>query len=326
MNQIMVSICCITYNHEKYISQAMDSFLIQKADFNFEILIHDDASTDCTAKTLKEYEQRYPEIVKPIYQAENQYSKGAKIDLTYNFPRVRGKYIAICEGDDYWTDPLKLQRQVDYMELHPECSLCTHGAKMIDSKGKLIGKVRPGIGNKSFSSDEVILGGGGFFSTNSLLFRTDLARELPDFYKNAPIGDYPLTIFLALMGDVYYIDSCMSVYRYMAEGSWSKKMAVSAKARNEHHKKISNMLQEVNEYTNYRYNSIINEKILINEFSFLLEKFDIKKIKLDKYQKFYHNLTIWQKTKIYLNAYFPFITNFARRLKIIADIFKVSIQ
>jgi glycosyltransferase involved in cell wall biosynthesis len=119
MSQLMVSICCAAYNHEEYIAAALDGFLMQKADFSYEILVHDDASTDNTAKIIKEYEQNYPDIIKPIYQTENQYSKKVKISSAYNFPRAKGKYIAWCEGDDYWTDPLKLQTQVDYMEAHP---------------------------------------------------------------------------------------------------------------------------------------------------------------------------------------------------------------
>jgi len=106
----IVSICCITYNHEKYIRDAIEGFLMQKTLFPIEILIHGDASTDKTADIIKEYEVKYPDIIKPIYQTENQFSKGVSISATYQFPRARGKYIAICEGDDYWTDPHKLQK------------------------------------------------------------------------------------------------------------------------------------------------------------------------------------------------------------------------
>jgi len=97
---------------------------MQKTGFDFEVLIHDDASTDGTSDIIREYEKKYPNIIKPIYQKENQYSKGVLISLTYQFPRAKGKYIALCEGDDYWTDPYKLQKQVDFMEANPEYSLC----------------------------------------------------------------------------------------------------------------------------------------------------------------------------------------------------------
>ena len=103
MDEIILSIHCLTYNHEKYIAEAIDSFLMQKTNFKFEILIHDDASTDRTVDIIKKYQQKYPEIIKPIFQTENQYSKGVnKINYKFNFIRSKGKYIALCEGDDYW--------------------------------------------------------------------------------------------------------------------------------------------------------------------------------------------------------------------------------
>ncbi|MFK2352270.1 glycosyltransferase family 2 protein [Bacteroides fragilis] len=108
----LVSICCITYNHVAHISQCLDGFLMQKTTFIFEILIHDDASTDGTADIIRKYVAKYPHLIKPVYQVENQYSKGVKIMSTYNYSRARGKYIALCEGDDYWIDPLKLQNRL----------------------------------------------------------------------------------------------------------------------------------------------------------------------------------------------------------------------
>ena len=107
--KIMVSICCLTYNQEAYVRQALEGFVGQKTSFSYEILIHDDASTDRTAKIIREYALLYPDRVKPILQTENQYAKGlTNVSGTYNFPRAKGRYIAMCEGDDYWTDPYKL--------------------------------------------------------------------------------------------------------------------------------------------------------------------------------------------------------------------------
>ena len=133
MSGILVSIDCTTYNHGKYISDALDSFLMQNTNFKYEILVHDDASTDDTPKIIKEYESIYPDLIKPIYQKENQYSKGLRVS-GINLRRARGKYIAVCEGDDYWIDPYKLQKQVDYMESHPECSMCTHAAYIVSGR------------------------------------------------------------------------------------------------------------------------------------------------------------------------------------------------
>ncbi len=113
---IMVSIVCDAYNHEKYIADALEGFVMQKTNFAFEILVHDDASTDRTAEIIRDYEKRYPNLIKPIYETENLYSKQDGSLERIQFGRVKGKYTAMCEGDDYWTDPLKLQKQFDAME------------------------------------------------------------------------------------------------------------------------------------------------------------------------------------------------------------------
>jgi len=124
-SDIMVSIVCDAYKHEKYIADALESFLMQKTNFPFEILVHDDASTDRTAEIIREYEKQYPDLIKPIYETENQYSKQDGSLARIQFGRVKGKYTAICEGDDYWTDPLKLQKQFDAMEKIPRL-ICAH--------------------------------------------------------------------------------------------------------------------------------------------------------------------------------------------------------
>lgn len=133
----LVSICCITYNHAPFIRKCLDGFLMQETSFPYEILIHDDASTDGTDSIIKEYKLNYPNLIFPLYETENQYSKGfslspSNMDIKFNYSRAKGKYIAYCEGDDYWTDPLKLQKQIDFMESHPDYSVCFHRCQYFD--------------------------------------------------------------------------------------------------------------------------------------------------------------------------------------------------
>lgn len=303
MNNIMVSICCTAYNHEKYISDAIDSFLMQKTNFEFEILIHDDASTDKTAEIIREYEKKYPSIIKPIYQIENKYSKGIEIVYTYNFTRAKGKYIAMCEGDDYWIDPYKLQKQFEYMENNPECSLCVHSAKRVTVEKKDIGVVRANNGNKSYTVDEIILGGGGMFATNSMLFPTILAKNVPDFYLKCPVGDYPLTIYLSLKGEVYYIDSLMSAYRVMTENSWTQKMQGNLQKHIQHIKLIEKMLNEVDEYSNFIHSKSIKEHIVKNQFNMKIMEGKFKEARNGEYREYYKSLNIKSKFKLIIKQY-----------------------
>jgi glycosyltransferase involved in cell wall biosynthesis len=128
----LVSICCITYNQVEYVRECIEGFLLQKTTFPIEILINDDASSDGTVDVIKEYEGRYPGVIKPIYQSENQYSKGRKPTIEFNLPRAKGKYVALCEGDDFWIDPLKLHKQVEILERRPEISICFHPVKLLE--------------------------------------------------------------------------------------------------------------------------------------------------------------------------------------------------
>ena len=138
----LVSICCLTYNHAPFIKDCLDGFLAQKTSFPIEILIHDDASTDGTDVIIKEYAERNPNVIFPLFEKENQYSKGFRgsMDIEFNYSRARGKYIAYCEGDDYWTDPLKLQKQVDFLESHPDYSVCFHRCLHLIEKTKQLKK------------------------------------------------------------------------------------------------------------------------------------------------------------------------------------------
>lgn len=135
---IIVSIRCTAYNHEKYIRDCLEGFIMQKTNFRFEAIVHDDASTDRTADIIREYATKYPDIIKPIYETENQYSKHDGSLSRIMTEACIGKYIAFCEGDDYWTDPLKLQKQVDFLETHPDIVYSCHRFKIFHEKKQTI--------------------------------------------------------------------------------------------------------------------------------------------------------------------------------------------
>ena len=219
-----VSICCITYNHAPYIRSALDGFLMQETDFAYEILIHDDASTDGTADIIREYTARYPDIIKPILREENQYSKGISNISIFNFPRARGEFIAMCEGDDYWTDPHKLRKQVDFLRARPDCSLCFHSSKIISVDGSMAeGMMRPYRESRKVEPEAIVDKSTGY-PTASLVFPARIVKTLPDYYLHCPVGDIPMQLMMACAGYAYYMDEPMCVYRVGVASSWTSLM------------------------------------------------------------------------------------------------------
>lgn len=217
----LVSIICITYNHEPYIRQCLDGFMMQKTNFPFEVLIHDDASTDKTADIIREYEARYPDVIKPIYQTENQYSKGVKIGLTYLYPNAKGKYIAECEGDDYWTDPLKLQKQVDFLDSNSSCGLVYtnidtlfQNSKKIDKRSLTEGVLR---WNHSASYEDHLVKG-GYIAPCTWMFRAKLLNLLDKNYLNTD-SSFAYALDFWANSDVCFMDDVTTVYRVLEESA-----------------------------------------------------------------------------------------------------------
>ncbi|MFT6986929.1 MAG: glycosyltransferase involved in cell wall biosynthesis [Psychromonas sp.] len=221
VKNIIVSIVCTAYNHEDYIESALFGFLMQETDFAFEILINDDASKDKTPAILLHYQDLYPQIVKPILQSENQYSQGIK-PMQSLYKKAKGKYIALCEGDDYWNDKHKLQKQVAVFTENKKISLCFHPAIELDhvaNRENIMCQHYPNSG--PVKTADVILGRGPFMPTASLMFINQDIETLTKSYESAPIGDYFVQIFMSSLGEAYYLNDVMSVYRRNAVGSWT---------------------------------------------------------------------------------------------------------
>ena len=222
----LVSVLCTAYNHEEYIRDALESIVTQQTDFPFELLVNDDASTDGTAAIIREYAEKYPDIVRPFYQEKNLYSQDIDIYYAVFFPNARGKYVAFCEGDDYWTDPTKLQRQVDFLEAHPEYSACVHNTLLHYCTGSRPDEelVQRG-GDCDVEFEDILPGMNTAWHTSSLLAKTPLLADPPDFYYIAAeygFGDYPYGIWLRHNGPVRFIARTMSAYRICSnDASWS---------------------------------------------------------------------------------------------------------
>ena len=217
----LVSICCTTYNHLNYIRQCLDGFVMQKTNFPIEILIHDDASTDGTQDIIREYEAKYPNIIKPIYQKENQYSKGVKVSLVYNYSRTKGKYIALCEGDDYWTDPYKLQKQVDFLESHPDYVMCSHRFDQYYEDGHRLEKEKDDTFQGVDYDLRNLIGGKWLTQTLTVMYRHS-ALDLKQYERYGMSMDIILFYELLKHGKGYCFPEAMGVYRYHNGGVWSE--------------------------------------------------------------------------------------------------------
>lgn len=213
-NNVLVSVCCIAFNHEKFIGQTLDGFLIQKTNFAVEFLINDDCSQDKTAEILKEYEKRFPGVFNITYQTENQFSKGLKPFTHLLFPKVNGIFIALCEGDDYWTDPLKLQKQVDFLTENKDYSMCFHRCKIADENNiELESDFFNHLKEKDFSGDEILEKWS--IPTASVMFRSVFREQITERATNHGyyFGDTPMFLTLLEYGKARCLGDCMSVYR-----------------------------------------------------------------------------------------------------------------
>ncbi len=305
MSDIAVSICCLVYNHKEYIRKALDSFLMQKTNFRYEILINDDCSTDGTTEIIREYERKYPDIIRPLYHSENQYSKSYKLgnmmSITFNFPRVKGKYVALCEGDDFWTDETKLQQQFDALEQNPDCTFCSHIVRCTDEPGNPTDDVIP---NKDTIPSGIISSADAIdsicrlpyiFQTSSYFFRSELLDEMlnrtPEFFEYSSSMDVLYMLYFASKGNFYHIDKEMSCYRVNSTTSIMSDLTKQKNSDKKNEKKIKHYTEHLksinayNEYTQYKYDSSVTFCIRKNEYHLMLMKGEYRHLFSKKYKE-----------------------------------------
>ncbi len=268
MTKPLVSIASITYNHEKFIAQAIDSWLMQKTNFDVEIIIGEDCSTDKTRDIIVEYQAKYPDKIKLIASNNN-------IGMMQNFIQTlqacNGKYIALCEGDDYWTDPLKLQKQVDFLRNNKSYAICGHNVKSLRGEALYDTGIKENI---TVPLNELVKY--NLLTTLSVLFRRESIRNLPEWFVNFPIGDWPLFILIAQTGKVYIMKDYMGVHRVHEKGAWSQIDQDKLVENN-----IS-ILHKTNEVFDFKYDNIIRDtiNILVKNPSLYFQPFSFLRIKI----------------------------------------------
>ena len=237
MPDIVVSVCCSVFNHEKFIVKALDGFLMQKTNFKIEILINDDCSEDNTVSILKDYNNRYPGFFDITFQTENQYSKGVKPFSQMLFPKVKGKYIALCEGDDYWSDPNKLQKQVDFLEKNLNYSFCFHKCRIVDENDtEFESKTFDHLEAKDYVGSELLEKWS--IPTASVLFRSEFINQIQKRAKTPGYlyGDTPMFLTLLENGKARCLVDNMSAYRIHKGGisrSMNKKNMIALYTHNQ---------------------------------------------------------------------------------------------
>ena len=217
-----VTVLCTAYNHKDFIRKALDGFIMQKTNFSFEVLVHDDASTDGTTDIIREYAEKYPNIIKPIYQKENQFSQGKDILIDCMFDSIQGEYVAINEGDDYWIDENKLQRQADFLDANPDFTVCFHPVRVLWEDNSQPESIFP-TPNFRYNKDTLTLDDllkHNFIQTNSVMYRWKLKKEMWPPKRILPC-DYIWHLIHAKYGKIGFLPQVMSVYRRNQGGIWT---------------------------------------------------------------------------------------------------------
>ena len=219
-DNILVSIQCLVYNQEPYLRQCLDGFVMQKTNFRFEAIVHDDVSTDGSAAIIREYADKYPDIIKPIYETENQYSKHDGSLRRIVNSACKGKYIAFCEGDDYWTNPLKLQKQVDFLEANPDYGMVYGKVRVYNQTEN---KYEKRVFGELSNGYEDLMTKGNAVPTLTVVCRSLLLKNFSDeITKRWKMGDYPLWLYISLKSKIHFMNDFFGVYRKLLHSASSR--------------------------------------------------------------------------------------------------------
>ncbi len=255
-----VSVCMITYNHDKFIAEAIDSVLMQEVNFGYELVIGEDCSTDNTRDIVVDYKNRYLEKIKLLLREKNL---GMMQNFVQTLQACQGEYIALCEGDDYWISPHKLQKQVDFLDSHPGYSICSHNVKIAHEDSARVYEWHGSKHPEVYTLEDLLEKGSGG-ATCSLVFRNRVFGDFPEWYHTLKGGDWVLQILCATQGKLRYFREVMGVYRKHSHGSFYYD-AVAARSEGKETIALSSknslqMCEVLDKYFNYRYTKLIQRQ------------------------------------------------------------------
>lgn len=245
----------ITYNHERFIAQALESVLSQHVNFGYEIVVGEDCSTDTTRRILMDFRRRNPDRIVPLLRERNL---GALPNLKESLNVCGGEYVALLEGDDYWTDPTKLQKQVDFLDRHPDFKICSSRAQLIDETGQGLSRVYPTIPAGSYTISDLFEA--NWIVTCTAVYKRDAMPSMPDWWLKLRMGDWPLHIMAAANGKIHLMNEITSVYRIHGGGIWSSLSSVDRL------RATVEMLKSIDKYLGFRYTANIRPILARCEF------------------------------------------------------------
>lgn len=281
----LVSVLVITFNQADYIAQCLDGILMQETGFPFEVLVNDDCSTDGTTDIVLSYQRRHPERVRVVTHDQNQYSQGKSPMGEFLVPLARGRYVAMCEGDDYWTDPSKLRIQYEFLSSHPSLAACVHAHDNVRAdSGKRVSTPRYADHDCEVSVEDAT-SRSQCFATNSLFVRADVMRD----YRASSVfclradGDHKMLLYFTLVGGgIYYLDRVMSAYRMLAKNSVNRSMIMGGRleevSRRKHAARVE-LLRHMDELTNGAYHEAIERGVDSMDYAYHRDVRDLRTLR-----------------------------------------------
>lgn len=314
---IDITVVVMTYNHKNYIKQALDSILSQKVSVDFDILIHDDCSDDGTYQILLDYQNKCPKKIRIIRQDSRKFLSDGFNMMIFNYvvPYISSKYVAYCDGDDYWCDNLKLQKQYDFMESHPDYSMCFHCAYQLrpnnDMSSKWFVKDEGDIGLRDLINENA----GIPVATSSLFVKSDVFKDFSDWRKAYSVEDLPLYMTAALAGKIHRLKDVMCVYRQFSIGSWSSQNKNNVERLISHQEDLIKGITLFNEQTNHKYHDLVTNHIGGCEFRIAMLNHDYKTLFSKKNKRFIKILSKKERLSLKLQYRAPHLYNLVHRKK-----------
>ena len=307
----------MTYNQKDYIEQCINSILDQQIDIDFDILIHDDCSDDGTYEILINYQRQYPEKISIIHQESRKFLIDGfnMMIFKYVVPHINSKYVAYCDGDDYWCDEYKLEKQYEFMELHPEYAMCFHNSYQLKHNNDMSSlwyiKDEDDIGLQDLISEKP----GVPIATSSFLVKSSVFKDFSDWRKEYSVEDLPLYITAALTGKIHRLKDIMCVYRQFSQGSWSSQNQGNVERLISHQENLIKAINTFNAQTECKYDYLVKNHIAACEFRIAMLKRDYKSILSKKNKRFINQLSKKTRLSLKLQYMFPHLYNIFQRKK-----------